>query len=77
MTERTTTAPDTAILAGMVEIERLRRENDQLRQLLEKAIPAVAGRVRHLRSLNDPRSLQLTDDLADMKAALQEDRDDT
>ena len=55
----------------------LEGERDRLRQLLEKAIPAVAGRVRHLRSLNDPRSLQLTNDLADMNAALQEDRDES
>jgi len=35
MTERITTAPDTAIIAGMVEIERLRRKNARLREALK------------------------------------------
>ena len=35
MSEHTTMMQDTAIIAGMVEIERLRRENTRLREVLE------------------------------------------
>lgn len=37
MNDLTTTMPDTAVIAGMVEIERLRRENGRLRELVQEA----------------------------------------
>lgn len=44
MSDHATTMPDNAIMAGMVEIERLRRENNRLREALEKMLdPEKAG----------------------------------
>jgi len=51
------------------------KKNQQLREALIKAIPIVAETVRKLRAKNDMRSLQMTNDLADMRRVLKDLKD--
>ena len=74
MSDHTTSAPDTAIIAGMVGIERLRRENARLRKAWRDAVKAL----RATDALLDPLLMEhrnRIEDNAPIIAALQEDRD--
>jgi len=67
MSDHTTTMPDTAIIAGMVEIERLRRKNARLREVLED----ISAEGRHARSGSTAYRMAVI-----ARKALQEDSDE-
>ena len=76
MSDHTTTAPDTAIIAGMVENARLRREKARLREALQWYEKIVGECNRRGQEGEDARNALAQDVGSRARIALQEDRDE-